>query len=76
MAEQRAEKLHAKLNYQPKADEEGKDEEQAMETFRKYEEELEINDFPQQARWKVTSKVSTYILVESGQFKSQIIFVE
>lgn len=24
--------------------------------FRKYEEELEINDFPQQARWKVTSK--------------------
>lgn len=57
MAEQRAEKLHAKLNYQPKADEEGKDEEQAVETFRKYEEELEINDFPQQARWKVTSKV-------------------
>ncbi|KFM56623.1 putative ATP-dependent RNA helicase DDX46, partial [Stegodyphus mimosarum] len=56
LAEQRAEKLHAKLNYQPKADEEGKDEEQAMETFRKYEEELEINDFPQQARWKVTSK--------------------
>lgn len=57
LAEQRAEKLHAKLNYQPKADEEGKDEEQAVETFRKYEEELEINDFPQQARWKVTSKV-------------------
>lgn len=27
-----------------------------METFRKYEEELEINDFPQQARWRVTSK--------------------
>ena len=24
--------------------------------FQKYEEELEINDFPQQARWKVTSK--------------------
>lgn len=24
--------------------------------FKKYEEELEINDFPQQARWKVTSK--------------------
>lgn len=31
-----------------------------METFRKYEEELEINDFPQQARWKVTSKVSIF----------------
>lgn len=27
------------------------------QTFRKYEEELEINDFPQQARWRVTSKV-------------------
>merc|ERR1712111_230699 len=24
--------------------------------FQKYEEELEINDFPQQTRWKVTSK--------------------
>ncbi len=23
-----------------------------------FEEELEINDFPQNARWKVTSKVS------------------
>lgn len=56
LAEQRAEKLHAKLNYQPKTDEEGKEDEQAVETFRKYEEELEINDFPQQARWKVTSK--------------------
>lgn len=29
----------------------------AEATFNKYEEELEINDFPQQARWKVTSKV-------------------
>ncbi|XP_015929321.1 probable ATP-dependent RNA helicase DDX46 isoform X2 [Parasteatoda tepidariorum] len=56
LAEQRAEKLHAKLNYQPKADEEDKEDEPAVETFRKYEEELEINDFPQQARWKVTSK--------------------
>ncbi|XP_013780707.1 probable ATP-dependent RNA helicase DDX46 isoform X2 [Limulus polyphemus] len=57
LAEQRAEKLHAKLNYQPKAEDEDKDEEQLeAETFKKYEEELEINDFPQQARWKVTSK--------------------
>lgn len=30
----------------------------AEETFRKYEQELEINDFPQQARWRVTSKVN------------------
>lgn len=69
LAEQRAEKLHAKLNYQPKADEEGKDEEQAMETFRKYEEELEINDFPQQARWKVTSKVKFKLKVINNIFK-------
>lgn len=56
IAEQLAEKLNAKLNYQPKGDEDKEDEE--VETFKKYEEELEINDFPQQARWKVTSKVS------------------
>ena len=30
--------------------------EQEAETFRVYEEELEINDFPQQARWRITSK--------------------
>lgn len=30
------------------------------ETFRKYEQELEINDFPQQARWRVTSKVMKF----------------
>lgn len=57
MAEQLAAKLNNKLNYQPKEDDEvlvtpGND-----STFKKYEEELEINDFPQQARWKVTSKV-------------------
>lgn len=55
MAEQLAEKLNAKLNYQPKGEEDGKEEE-PVETFKKYEEELEINDFPQQARWRVTSK--------------------
>ncbi|GAB6018834.1 putative ATP-dependent RNA helicase ddx46 [Chamberlinius hualienensis] len=55
VAEQVAEKLNAKLNYQPKGDEDGKDDDQ-LEVFKKYEEELEINDFPQQARWRVTSK--------------------
>lgn len=74
MAEQRAEKLHAKLNYQPKADEEGKDEEQAVETFRKYEEELEINDFPQQARWKVTSKVRFKVKIFYITFKINLKF--
>lgn len=55
VAEQLAAKLNNKLNYQPKEEDEvlapG-----AESIFRKYEEELEINDFPQQARWKVTSK--------------------
>ncbi|XP_055606966.1 probable ATP-dependent RNA helicase DDX46 [Uranotaenia lowii] len=55
VAEQLAAKLNNKLNYQPKDEEEPAPE--SNETvFRKYEEELEINDFPQQARWKVTSK--------------------
>ena len=56
MAEQLAAKLNNKLNYQPKDDEDKMDDE-SEQTFRKYEEELEINDFPQQARWRVTSKV-------------------
>ncbi|XP_066992417.2 probable ATP-dependent RNA helicase DDX46 isoform X4 [Anabrus simplex] len=55
VAEQLAAKLNTKLNYQPK-EEDDKAEEEQVETFRKYEEELEINDFPQQARWRVTSK--------------------
>uniref|UniRef100_A0A669ECR2 Probable ATP-dependent RNA helicase DDX46 n=1 Tax=Oreochromis niloticus TaxID=8128 RepID=A0A669ECR2_ORENI len=57
IAEQLAEKINAKLNYTPveKLEEERQAAEQA-ETVRRYEEELEINDFPQTARWKVTSK--------------------
>lgn len=56
VAEQLAAKLNTKLNYQPKEDDDRNDED-SEQTFRKYEEELEINDFPQQARWRVTSKV-------------------
>lgn len=56
VAEQLAAKLNTKLNYQPKDDDDRMDDENEQ-TFRKYEEELEINDFPQQARWRVTSKV-------------------
>lgn len=57
LAEQRAEKLHLKLNYQPKIiEEEELEPPPQKERFQKFEEELEINDFPQQARWKVTSK--------------------
>uniref|UniRef100_A0A8C9ZE73 Probable ATP-dependent RNA helicase DDX46 n=1 Tax=Sander lucioperca TaxID=283035 RepID=A0A8C9ZE73_SANLU len=57
IAEQLAEKINAKLNYTPveKLEEEQRAAEQA-ETIKRYEEELEINDFPQTARWKVTSK--------------------
>lgn len=55
VAEQLAAKLNTKLNYQPKDEDEAMLE-QADGLFKKYEEELEINDFPQQARWKVTSK--------------------
>ncbi|KAB0392315.1 hypothetical protein E2I00_008730, partial [Balaenoptera physalus] len=68
IAEQLAEKINAKLNYVPleKQEEERQDGGQ-NESFKRYEEELEINDFPQAsnrfklfffitARWKVTSK--------------------
>lgn len=56
VAEQLAAKLNNRLNYQPREEEEEIKQEEEPETFRKYEEELEINDFPQQARWRVTSK--------------------
>ncbi|XP_072001959.1 probable ATP-dependent RNA helicase DDX46 [Engystomops pustulosus] len=57
IAEQLAEKINAKLNYVPVEKlEEEKQEAGANESFKRYEEELEINDFPQTARWKVTSK--------------------
>lgn len=51
IAEQLAEKINAKLNYTPveKLEEERQAAEQA-ETVKRYEEELEINDFPQVCR--------------------------
>ena len=55
IAEQVAEKLNAKLGYKPQSEEE--EQENSADMFKRYEEELEINDFPQTARWKVTSKV-------------------
>ena len=48
-----AEKLNAKLGYTAKVEEE----EEVVETVTRYEEELEINDFPQTCRWRVTSRV-------------------
>ena len=60
VVEQLAAKLNNKLNYQPKDEEENVTISGLLpnqpNSFTKYEEELEINDFPQQARWKVTSK--------------------
>ncbi|XP_063784810.1 probable ATP-dependent RNA helicase DDX46 [Pseudophryne corroboree] len=57
IAEQLAEKINAKLNYVPVEKlEEEKQDAGTNESFKRYEEELEINDFPQTARWKVTSK--------------------
>lgn len=53
VAEQIAEKLNMKLNYIKQENSHDQD----SENFKVYEEELEINDFPQQARWKITSKV-------------------
>lgn len=48
IAEQLAEKINAKLNYVPiEKQEEEKQEGGQNESFKRYEEELEINDFPQ-----------------------------
>lgn len=74
IAEQRAERLHAKLNYIPKDVDYDADGEMVrlptaetpivgtsgtpgtIDGLQRFEEELEINDFPQQARWRVTSR--------------------
>ncbi|KFQ48024.1 putative ATP-dependent RNA helicase DDX46, partial [Nestor notabilis] len=63
IAEQLAEKINAKLNYVPiEKQEEEKQDGGQNESFKRYEEELEINDFPQASnhfvpfQWKVTSK--------------------
>lgn len=47
----------------------------AENTFKKYEEELEINDFPQQARWKVTSKVLCAIQLFIITFSKRRFFI-
>ena len=57
IAEQKAEELNKRIGYVPPTQDD-KDSKSNQETFKRYEEELEINDFPQTARWKVTSKVS------------------
>jgi len=56
LAMQLADKVNAKLNY--KAPEKEKDDEgqREPEKLEKYESEIDINDLPQQARWRITSK--------------------
>jgi ATP-dependent RNA helicase DDX46/PRP5 len=66
-----AAKLNTKLNYAPQEmeesmegmqDEMGEGGQTASDVIQKFEEELEINDFPQPVRWKITSRVSFLIL--------------
>ncbi|XP_022120983.1 probable ATP-dependent RNA helicase DDX46 [Pieris rapae] len=64
VAEQLAAKLNTRLNYQPRDEANA---EPAEEVFRKYETELEINDFPQQARWRVTSKEALALISEYSE---------
>lgn len=56
MAAQLANELNSRLNYIPT--EGGDTTEEAADECHYYEEELEINDFPQPVRWKVCSRVS------------------
>lgn len=77
-AEQIAERLHQKLNYVPKDVEYNEDGEVIRRiedddpfmnagVTQRFEEELEINDFPQQARWKVTSKEALAMISEYSE---------
>ena len=51
--------VNARLGYRPVNEEETAAAAAAeAETCKRYEEELDINEFPQTARWKVTSRVS------------------
>lgn len=70
IAEQLAEKINAKLNYTPveKLEEERQAAEQA-ETVKRYEEELEINDFPQVSS---TQPQSVQQLLLSSQTRPKI----
>lgn len=52
IAQQMAERLNERLNYAPSEAPVAEEPQQ----YTRYEEELEINDFPQQVRWRVTSR--------------------
>lgn len=80
IAEQRAESIHAKLNYIPRDSEYNENGDLVrretedfttdgipINTHQRYEQELEINDFPQQARWRVTSKEAIAMISEYSE---------
>ena len=69
-----AAKLNTRLNYAPQENEEpiegmmdegGENISGASDVIQKFEEELEINDFPQPVRWKITSRE---VLAQASQF--------
>lgn len=55
IAKQKAEQLNERLNYMPSELLPGVETETELQYF---EEEIEINDFPQQIRYKICSRVS------------------
>ena len=74
IAEQKAEKINAKLGYVPPVEE--VEEVESKTILKRYEEELDINDFPQTARWKVTSKVfKLYRSIPVGFYMSGCIWL-
>ena len=52
--------------------EETKQDEKQTENEQRYEDEVEINDFPQTARWKVTSKVCVECFHQSWRQHSML----
>jgi len=81
VAEQLAAKLNTRLNYAPQeseepvegmADEGGEGIAGASDVIQKFEEELEINDFPQPVRWKITSREA---LAQVSEFSEAGVFV-
>nr|CAH8869702.1 unnamed protein product [Trichobilharzia regenti] len=62
LAEQAAERLNAKLGYNKQGQASGDEENTASsaaagsDIIRRYEEELVINDFPQNVRWRITGR--------------------
>ena len=56
LAKQLADKVNAKLNYKAPENEKEEEGQAEPEKLEKYESEIDINDLPQQARWRITSK--------------------